>query len=1297
MNIPLTHQKKGSLFLFFLFLFTSSQLCYAQNADLELELLVSDSSPDVGDTVTFTINLSNFGDTDATGVSVRNFVPDGFGSIVAISNGGTFDLGTRNITWSGLGVTLGANTQVLTFNANVLSPTGTSGEYEHIAEVTASDQNDPDSTPNNDTGNQSEDDEDALIAAPQQADLSLTKIVVDNNLAPNVGEEIRFEIIVSNDGPDDATNVSVVDQLLSGFNFEQYSSTSGNYNQGTGIWQVGTVANGTSETLLIDVTVNSTGNFTNTSQVIASDGFDTDSTPSNGVSSEDDQDDVALTPQPVVDISLDIDVDNASPDVNTNVIFTLTVSNNGPSNATSVEVTDVLPSGFTYISDDGAGDYLDTTGIWDVGTLTNGSTETLNITALVNASGDYVNVAEVTGHDQQDNDSTPNNNILAEDDQDSVSINPTPIVDVSISKIADDLTPNVGEEIVFTVTVENDGPNDATNTVITDVLQSGYGFVSAVPSIGTYEPLNGSWTIGNLGNGTSETLVITADVLASGNYSNTAELTALAEKDIDSAPANNDSTEDDQETILPVPIAISDLVLRKSVDVLSPLVGEEVIFNISLANNGPSNVTGVEVLDLLPSGYTYVSNSRTAGVYVPATGIWELNGTVPNGTIETLNIVARVNPAGDYFNVTEVLSSSNLDPNSTPNNNNVFENDQDSAGTTPIPAADLLLEITVNNEFPDVGSNVTFTVTLTNEGPSDATGVIVEDTLPSGYTYVSDDSSGTYDAGSGEWNVGSILGGDSIELNLIALVNATGDYTNVAEVIASIQTDPDSTPGNGILTEDDQDEQSTTPRTVTDISISKTADNLSPLVGDQLVFTVTVNNAGPNDATGLVIEDALGTGYSFISATASSGNYDAISGAWALPNIANGTSETLQVTALVRPNGNYTNTAELIALNTFDPDSAPNNNLNTEDDQDTVIPVPEGLSDLSLTKTVDNPTPNVGDVVEFTINIKNNGSSDTIGVVVTDLLPSGYTYQSHVTTVGTYSFRTGIWNINSTIFNQNTETLVILATVNTPTENPDEYLNVAEITTSSFADPDSNPNQGIDVDDFSDGIEDDDEAIAFVTPQTTDISITKTVDIDTPNIGDEVIFTITAINQGNLVATNIGIEDKLPLGYKLIASQASEGIYDEISGFWEMDNLEVLATANLQLTVEVLDINDYLNTASLLFVDQLDVDDTNDSDQAFVEPSCLIVYNEFSPNGDGVNEFFKIDCISRYPNNVLQIYNRWGNIVFEQRAYNNDWDGISMGRSTVQQGDLLPVGTYYYVLDLGDGSEPKTDWLYINR
>ncbi|WP_299767004.1 gliding motility-associated C-terminal domain-containing protein, partial [uncultured Tenacibaculum sp.] len=103
-----------------------------------------------------------------------------------------------------------------------------------------------------------------------------------------------------------------------------------------------------------------------------------------------------------------------------------------------------------------------------------------------------------------------------------------------------------------------------------------------------------------------------------------------------------------------------------------------------------------------------------------------------------------------------------------------------------------------------------------------------------------------------------------------------------------------------------------------------------------------------------------------------------------------------------------------------------------------------------------------------------------------------------------------------------------------------------------------------------------------------------------------------------------------------------------------------------------------------------------------VEPEDITVVNEFSPNGDTVNDYLTIAGIEKFPNNTVEIFNRWGNTVYKMFGYRNDdatkrFEGESNGRATIKTLDKLPVGTYYYVIDLGDGSAVKTGWIYINR
>ncbi|MDY0781014.1 gliding motility-associated C-terminal domain-containing protein, partial [Tenacibaculum sp. IB213877] len=109
------------------------------------------------------------------------------------------------------------------------------------------------------------------------------------------------------------------------------------------------------------------------------------------------------------------------------------------------------------------------------------------------------------------------------------------------------------------------------------------------------------------------------------------------------------------------------------------------------------------------------------------------------------------------------------------------------------------------------------------------------------------------------------------------------------------------------------------------------------------------------------------------------------------------------------------------------------------------------------------------------------------------------------------------------------------------------------------------------------------------------------------------------------------------------------------------------------------------------------VDGLNGFGDAIINDSNVNVFNVLTPNGDGDNDTLVIQGIENYPNNTLEIFNRWGNTVYKKVSYDNSWDGTSNGRVTIQIDKKLPTGTYYYVLDLGNGSKPKVGWIYLNR
>lgn len=91
----------------------------------------------------------------------------------------------------------------------------------------------------------------------------------------------------------------------------------------------------------------------------------------------------------------------------------------------------------------------------------------------------------------------------------------------------------------------------------------------------------------------------------------------------------------------------------------------------------------------------------------------------------------------------------------------------------------------------------------------------------------------------------------------------------------------------------------------------------------------------------------------------------------------------------------------------------------------------------------------------------------------------------------------------------------------------------------------------------------------------------------------------------------------------------------------------------------------------------------------------LIIPDAFSPNGDGVNDNYVIYNLESYPRNSFQVFNRWGNKVLDRTPYSNDWNGLSEG--DMNWGEQLPESTYYYVLDLGNGDEAFTGYIYLRR
>ncbi|MDF4201878.1 gliding motility-associated C-terminal domain-containing protein [Maribacter sp. SA7] len=756
--------------------------------------------------------------------------------------------------------------------------------------------------------------------------------------------------------------------------------------------------------------------------------------------------------------------------------------------------------------------------------------------------------------------------------------------------------------------------------------------------------------------------------------------------------------------------ATSDIEIAHSVDNANPNVGDLVTFTLTATNNGPSDDTGGTIINsLLPAGYTYVSDtgSTANGIYDSATGNWTLP-SLSNGASLTVEITATVNPptgaVNEYLNIAQVTSATNYDADSVPNNDDGDQSEDDEAAASIVPqVADLEVTNTISQPSANPGDALTITVDVLNNGPDDVTNVSIENVVPVGFTVTGINNGGMQSGNTITWSGLTISNGTTetltFNVDVNDPVNTPDEYLNTVQVVTVDQYDPDSTPNNddGDQSEDDEDNVELRLQS-TDLEIINTVAPATGNPGDVLTFTVEVVNNGTDDATNVVVSNIVPTGFTVLTINdGGSQTDDEI--LWTVLSVPNGTTTTLTFEASINVPTNstdeYVNTVQIVNVDQLDPDSTPNNDDGdqSEDDEDNaeIVLIPADLSLGIALSSASNPAPNSGDTVTFELTLTNDGPGIATNVSIENTLPVGYTLGT-VNDGGSVSGNVISWNFSSVPVG--TQVVTYEVTLNAPNNVADEYTTIAQVIASDQFDPDSNPNN-------DDGNQsEDDEDSHMINAPTVDLEIAKMVDKEETFFEDTIVFTVTVTNNSTYEATNIGVEDVLPSGYEFVSATATDGAYSETTSTWDIPSIAIGATASLEMTVYVTDIDDYTNVAELIYVDQVDLN--IDNDRAEVTPvvtqaQCFTVFNKFTPNNDGLNDVFFIECIENYPNNNVKVFNRWGNQVFEMDNYDNTWDGTSMGRATISAPEKLPVGTYFYLIDFGDGSEPKTGWLYITR
>ena len=1068
----------------------------ADAAHVNLTKTVDYPTPNYWSLVTYTITAHNNGPNNALGVEVTDLLPSGLTYVSHTASQGTYTSGTG--LWNIGTLIFGGADAILNIVANVTG-TGTITNWANVTNQTTFDPL-PWSKAN------------ATINVADAAHVNLTKTV--DYPTPNYWSLVTYTITAHNNGPNNALGVEVTDLLPSGLTYVSHTASQGTYTSGTGLWNIGTLIFGGADAILnIVANVTGTGTITNWANVTNQTTFDP--LPWSKANA-------TINVADAAHVNLTKTVDYPTPNYWSLVTYTITAHNNGPNNALGVEVTDLLPSGLTYVSHTASqGTYTSGTGLWNIGTLIFGGADAiLNIVANVTGTGTITNWANVTN--QTTFDPLPWSKANA-------TINVADAAHVNLTKTVDYPTPNYWSLVTYTITAHNNGPNNALGVEVTDLLPSGLTYVSHTASQGTYTSGTGLWNIGTLIFGGADAILnIVANVTGTGTITNWANVT-------------------NQTTFDPLPwskanatINVADAAhvnLTKTVDYPTPNYWSLVTYTITAHNNGPNNALGVEVTDLLPSGLTYVSHTASQGTYTSGTGLWNIGTLIFGGADAILNIVANVTGTGTITNWANVTNQTTFDP---------LPWSKANATINVADAAHVNLTKTVDYPTPNYWSLVTYTITAHNNGPNNALGVEVTDLLPSGLTYVSHTASqGTYTSGTGLWNIGTLIfGGADAILNIVANVTGTGTITNWANVTNQTTFDPlPWSKANATINVAD----------AAHVNLTKTVDYPTPNYWSLVTYTITAHNNGPNNALGVEVTDLLPSGLTYVSHTASQGTYTSGTGLWNIGTlIFGGADAILNIVANVTGTGTITNWANVTNQTTFDPLpwSKANATINVAD-----------AAHVNLTKTVDYPTPNYWSLVTYTITAHNNGPNNALGVEVTDLLPSGLTYVSHTASQGTYTSGTGLWNIGTLIFGGADAILNIVANV-TGTGTITNWANVTNQTTFDPL-PWSKANATINVADAA------------------SLSITKTASPPILTVGQPVTFTITVTNNGPGTATGVFVTDKLPSGLTYQSSSATKGLYNSGTGIWTIGSMLNGTSETLTLIALVGAQGSYENTATV--------------------------------------------------------------------------------------------------------------------
>lgn len=543
-------------------------------------------------------------------------------------------------------------------------------------------------------------------------------------------------------------------------------------------------------------------------------------------------------PQPVVDLAVHKSVAPSLIQVGETAVFTISVTNNGPVDATGVTLTDTLPSGVTLVSQVATqGSFDPETRVWTVGSLAVSGTAELRMTVSGDSVGSKLNSALLTASTPTDSNSSNNQ------------------AQATLTVVAGTVIP----EVVCAPSFQS-------------VRVNQQALLAAAGGTGTY-----NWTAPeatpSTGIGTSFSAYYTSVgsrtvTLTSGSKQTTCTVNVIPE---------------------PVPTPQLDLAVTKQVTPALIQAGETATFTVVVTNLSSVQGDSIQYKDVIPAGLTISSATASQGTFAASTGVWDV-GTLSANQSATLTLRVVAPQAGTYINQVSLVTVTPQDIISTNNSASATLVVQSQPGGGGNPS--LVCASGVNSIL--VGQDVKFYA-------NNATGL---------YSWSA--PSGTPTTGSG-----SVFNSRFTQLGTQTVTVTSGGQSATCTVLVYAPT---------VLTSTD---------TTADLSLTKTASPTQLLVGQETIFTVTVHNAGPGSPELVSVKDVVPQGLSVLRVVANQGSYDPVTGIWTVGRMQAGQDVVLLITAKAEKVGVLTNTSEVWTSALPDVDSTPGNSNPSEDDQAT--------------------------------------------------------------------------------------------------------------------------------------------------------------------------------------------------------------------------------------------------------------------------------------------------------------------------------------------------------------------------